>query len=142
MSSENTQLLKIQDKQGFIHNGEINYFGSGWPNCTLEFTSLITEKLSFTEQDLFECLTQLRLELAKYGYKLLCAGARLDVYPSGMDRDMGCGQSAQVIGSGHTGDLKDVQHIGIFDYAEPDLIDLSKNSLIIMPLHGITVMSS
>jgi hypothetical protein len=122
MNEKTIRSLKIQNERGFVINTQIEYFSTSLPNWTLEFTSPITEKLSFTEGDLFECLTQLRLELAKYGYKPLCAGARLDVYPSGMARDMGDGLSAQVMRSEHTTEGKDVQHVSIFDYAEPDLI--------------------
>ena len=122
MNNKNIRLLKIQNEKGFVIDAQIEYFCISWPNWTLNFTSPIIEKLSFTEGDLFECLTQLRLELAKYGYKPLCAGARLDVYPSGMARDMGDGLSVQVMSSEHTTDVKDVQHVSIFDYAQPDSI--------------------
>jgi hypothetical protein len=114
--------LKIQDDKGLIIDAQVEYFSPGWLNWTLEFTSPITEKLSFTEGDVFECLTQLRLELAKYGCKPLCAGARLDVYPSGMARDMGSGLSAQVMSKEPTSKWEDVQHVHIFDYTESDLI--------------------
>jgi hypothetical protein len=122
MADKTLHLLKIQDEQGFFIDAQVEYFSLSFRNWTLEFTSPITEKLSFTEGDVFECLTQLRLELAKYGYKPLCAGARLDVYPSGMARDMGNGLSAQVMSSDPTTEWEDVQHIYIFDYAEPNLI--------------------
>jgi hypothetical protein len=119
-----SRLLKIQDEQKNIIEAMIEYFiervnPDRW---TLEFTSPIAEKLSFTEGDLFECLTKLRLELAQNGYKPLCNGARLNVYVSGMERDMGDGLSAHVITSESTLDIKDVEFVDIFDYAEPDLI--------------------
>jgi hypothetical protein len=121
-NNKTLQSLKIQNEKDFIFDAQIEYFSISCSNWILEFTSPITEKLSFMEGDVFECLTQLRIELAKYGCKPLCAGARLDVYPSGMARDMGDGLSAQVINSGSTNDWKDIQHVSIFDYAEPDLI--------------------
>jgi hypothetical protein len=119
MENKNLRLLKIQDENGFVIDACVEYFSFSWPNWTLEFTSPVTEKLSFTETDVFECLTQLRIELARFGYKPLCAGARLDVYLSGMARDMGGGLSAQVLG---LGDQEDVKIVHIFDYAEPELI--------------------
>jgi hypothetical protein len=122
MQDKTLVTLKIQDDKGLIIDAQVEYFSPSWPNWTLEFTSPITEKLSFTEGDVFECLTQLRLELAKYGCKPLCAGARLDVYPSGMARDMGSGLSAQVMSEEPTTKWEDVQHVHIFDYTEPDLI--------------------
>lgn len=112
--------LKIQDEQGFIIDAQVQYFSPSWPNWILEFTSPSIKKLSFTATDVFECLTQLRLELAQYGYKPLCNGARLNVYPSGMCRDMGNGLSAYVFTPGKQVDSEDL--VGIFDYAEPDSI--------------------
>jgi hypothetical protein len=122
MTEKTLVPLKIQDEQGFIIDAQVKYFSLSWPDWTLEFTSSITEKLSFTEGDVFECLTQLRLKLAKYGCKPLCAGARLDVYPSGMSRDMGSGLSAQVMSQEPKTKWEDVQHVHIFDYTEPDFI--------------------
>jgi hypothetical protein len=122
MNDKTLRILKIQNEEGFVFDAKVEYFSISWSNWILEFTSPITEKLSFIGEDVFECLTQLRIELAKYGYKPLCAGARLDVYPSGMARDMGDGLSAQVISSEPTNDWEDIQHVSIFDYAEPDLI--------------------
>jgi hypothetical protein len=122
MKDKTLVSLKIQDERGFILDAQVEYFSHSWPNWILEFTSPITEKLSFTETDVFECLTQLRLELAKHGCKPLCAGARLDVYSSGMARDMGNGLSAQVMSAEPTTEWEDVQHVHIFDYAEPDSI--------------------
>ena len=120
MEEKTLVSLKIQDKQGFILDALVKYFSPSWPNWTLEFTSPITEKLSFTEGDVFECLTQLRLELAKYDCKPLCAGARLNVYPSGMCRDMGNGLCAYLFIPDKQVDSEDL--VGIFDYAEPDSI--------------------
>ncbi|AFY94380.1 hypothetical protein [Chamaesiphon minutus] len=121
MKDKTLVQLKIQDDRGSIINAHVEYFSPSWPDWILEFTSPITEKLSFTATDVFECLTQLRLELAKHGCKPLCAGARLDVYLSGMHRDMGSGLSAQIMSLGSEVDWKDLQ-VGIFDYAEPDSI--------------------
>jgi hypothetical protein len=120
MKKKNLVILKIQDTQGYIVDAQVKYFSLSWPNWILEFTSPITEKLSFTATDVFECLTQLRLELAKYGCKPLCAGAMLNVYPSGMCRDMGNGLSAYIFTPDKQVDSEDL--VGIFDYAEPDSI--------------------
>jgi hypothetical protein len=122
MEDKTLVQIKIQDESGSILDAQIEYYSPSWPDWILEFTSPITEKLSFTEVDVFECLTQLRLELAKYGYKPLCAGARLDVYPSGMARDMGSGLSAQVMSGKPATSWEDVKHVYIFDYCEPDSI--------------------
>jgi hypothetical protein len=47
--------------------------------------------------DLFEALCNLRLELEKAGVRLCVAGARTDVYPSGVAREMGLGQVAYIL---------------------------------------------
>ncbi len=42
-----------------------------------------------SKRDFFEALRQLRLDLEKSGALLCCFGASENVYPSGMQRDMG-----------------------------------------------------
>jgi hypothetical protein len=49
---------------------------------------------SLSGTDVFKALQDLRLVLEAQGVRLLCAGARLDVWPSGMSRDMGGGKKA------------------------------------------------
>ncbi|NNE84593.1 MAG: hypothetical protein HKN28_11540 [Alphaproteobacteria bacterium] len=70
--------------------------------------------------DYFNALLILRTQLEATGHRLLCNGARRNVWPSGMSRSMGGGRKAYVMRMGqptHGDDLVD-----IFDYAEPDLI--------------------
>ncbi|WP_309736981.1 hypothetical protein [Chamaesiphon sp. OTE_75_metabat_556] len=125
------QRVKIQNEKGFVFDAEVRYYraDSIIRKWALEFTSSITRELFFMEGDVFRCLTQLRLELAKDGYKILCAGARIDVYPSGMSRDMGGGVVANVLSSkaektdlDPTVEGENAELVHIFDYAEPDLI--------------------
>jgi hypothetical protein len=70
-------------------------------------------------RDLYEALQNLRQDLEPEGVRILCAGARTDVAPSGMGRSMGGGRKVYIlkIGQQATSDLVD-----IFDPAEPDLI--------------------
>jgi hypothetical protein len=49
--------------------------------------------------DLFECLSQIRLQVEKIGCRLACNGSRLDVWPSGMARDMSGAKLAYEISS-------------------------------------------
>lgn len=51
-------------------------------------------ELSEEAADLFECLINLRTRLAEQGAVILCAGARKNVFPSSMARDMGGGRLA------------------------------------------------
>lgn len=74
----------------------------------------------FCGDDLFDALTALRSEFEARGCRLLCAGARVDVFPSGMSRSMGGGRKAYVTKLGKpTGETSLVD---IFDYAEPNLV--------------------
>ena len=67
---------------------------------TIEVFSTIPGKLvasglglnnrEFAGVDLFAAFLELREELEKAGHLLLCAGSRVDVWPSGMSRSM-CG---------------------------------------------------
>jgi hypothetical protein len=120
MEDKVSESLKIQDDREFIFDAQVECFRqSHWSAWTLEFTSSITRKLSFTDEDIFKCLTQLRIELAKDGCKVLCNGARLDTYRSGMSCDMGSGLSVEVMSLDPE---IDIDYVYIFDYAKPDLI--------------------
>ena len=50
--------------------------------------------------DQFECLLRLRTELEPLGYRTLVNGARLDVWPSGMARQMAAGRKCYVLTMG------------------------------------------
>lgn len=73
-------------------------------------------------RDLFDGLIMLRNELEKSGKKVLCNGARKNVWPSGMCRSMGGGRKAYVMEMGCPAREK----VNIFDYAAPELIVTTK----------------
>lgn len=95
---------------------------------TLEIASKPPWKLSargmglegheFIGSDLFDALIALREKLEREGCLPLCAGARVDVFPSGMSRSMGGGRTAYVTIPGRPG----TQTIDIFADAEPDAV--------------------
>jgi hypothetical protein len=66
------------------------------PPWTLNFSGLGMRDHTFSGTDLFGALVALRRHLEGMGYRLLCAGARRDVYPSGMARAMGSARKAYV----------------------------------------------
>jgi hypothetical protein len=70
--------------------------------------------------DLFDALRDLRAKLDPLGCKLLCNGARRDVWPSGMARDMGHARKAYITRAGHSTTMADL--VDIFEYSEPGLI--------------------
>ena len=63
--------------------------------------------------DYFEAFCQIRLELEKERLIPFCYGASLDVYPSGMCRDMGAGMAAYRLTPGKHTKRSDL--IGIFE---------------------------
>jgi hypothetical protein len=61
--------------------------------------------------DLFDCLCLLRERLEPDGWLIMCEGARVDVYPSGMSREMGAGRRAYVLRLGEHADRNDLVDI-------------------------------
>ncbi|MFZ6013042.1 MAG: hypothetical protein ACOYXT_22055 [Bacteroidota bacterium] len=61
--------------------------------------------------DYFECLLQIRNVFEKNNLIILCNGARYDVYPSRMSRQMGKGLKGYVLTLGKQADEKDLVDI-------------------------------
>jgi hypothetical protein len=72
------------------------------------------------EADLFECLRTIRRELEPTGVRLCCNGARVDVWPSGMARDMGGGRHAYILRMGRQAQRSDL--VSIFDPAPVEAV--------------------
>lgn len=90
------------------------------PDATYDTSSLTVIRGEFVGRtfvggDLFDAMIALREELETVGGKLLCAGARRDVWPSGMSRSMGSARKAYVLELGKPG----VILVDIFEPAEP-----------------------
>lgn len=64
--------------------------------------------------DLFECLSQIRTVAEQIGYRLACNGSRIDVWPSGMARDMAGARMAYLLSPGRK------ELVDIFDGAPFD----------------------
>ncbi len=97
--------------------------------CSIEFSTtppwelrLLGETNGVVEysckgEDLFDCLTELRLQnLEKRGSLILCNGARFDVYPSRMSRQMSGGRKAYIMRIGQPSRRTDL--VDIFDPVE------------------------
>ncbi|MDP9265797.1 MAG: hypothetical protein M3O91_06745 [Chloroflexota bacterium] len=104
---------------------------SGTRTATIEYgpkRDLCSLKLSlddgraFTAEssDYFECLILVRRDLEAEGIVVCCQGARRDVWPSGMARDMGAGLKAYVLTIGRAPERGDL--ISIFGPADRELI--------------------
>ena len=72
-----------------------------------------------TATDFFQALCDLRDVLAKDGLTPICYGASLNVFPSGMARDMGLGLKAYKLAKGRHAKMEDLVEI----FAEgPDIV--------------------
>lgn len=70
----------------------------------------------FVGDSLFDALTALRLHFEAQGSRLICAGARRNVYPSGMARSMGSARKAYMMEIGYPATVL----VDIFDRADPE----------------------
>ena len=75
---------------------------------------------SFEAQDLFAALQSIRHYLAMHGWRLLCYGARNDVYPSGMSRESTGGRTAYILSIGQRTQRSDL--VDIFNPTTDDHI--------------------
>ncbi|TCR93297.1 hypothetical protein [Rhizobium sp. BK376] len=71
-----------------------------YPNCRLQ-CEYRDRRLEATASDFFEALCVVRNMMATDGLIPFCYGASLNVYPSGMARDMGRGLKAYKLKKGH-----------------------------------------
>jgi hypothetical protein len=71
-----------------------------FPKCYIHFENNELGAYEISDIDLFECLCKLRKFLEEGGWIILCNGARRDVYPSTMAREMSGGEKAylQIMG--------------------------------------------
>jgi len=78
--------------------------------CHLTF-SYRGRRIEAEASDYFEALCQVRLLLAKEGLIPFCYGASVNVYPSGMGRDMAAGLKAYKMALGKHVRIQDLVHI-------------------------------
>jgi hypothetical protein len=117
---------------------------SGKSNATLEISleapwllKLVCDDEVFEAQefDVFESLIAIRRQLEPMNWVLCCAGARADVWPSGMSRDMGGGRRAYVHVAGRRPSFEDL--VDIFDPADcGDVVSVDAQKLSIKELRG------
>ena len=87
-------LLNLQYADGTM--AVLNVAVASTPPWKLTVSGGGFEGQEFEGDDLFGAMTALRRKLEKRGISLQCAGARKDVYPSGMSRSMGSARNAYV----------------------------------------------
>jgi hypothetical protein len=81
------------------------------------FTGMGWAQRKFAGIDIFDSLILLRRALEDFGARALCAGARLDTYPSAMTRDTGGGRKVYITRMVAQAKLEDL--VDIFDPAHP-----------------------
>jgi hypothetical protein len=115
------ESLSILHADGHVEEGRLTRRGLAGspPTCRIEFQSSERAPLVFERDDFFECLVDLRRLVEKEGGKVLCQGARRDVFPSPMMRSTGCA-TAYVTRMGESVTSPEVVHI--FEPAPADLV--------------------
>jgi len=113
MSPEERVITAIDSSgRSFVVNARVSTRKEGY---RLELTAPELGVRAADASDVFECLCRLRTQLDREGIRLCCNGARLNVWPSGMARDMGGGLKAYVLQIGRRATIDDL--VDIFDSA-------------------------
>jgi len=108
-----TKELVTFDRGGSV--GSIVVTITSEPICRVSVGSAV-----FEAADLFGALVLLRASLEKNGRFIACNGARRDVFPSGMAREMSRGRKAYILKPGVRPSREDL--VDIFDRADADRI--------------------
>ncbi len=86
--------------------------------CELIVSSTGNEMKRYAGSDYFEAMCHWRVELEKEDARLLCNGARIDCFPSGMSRSMGKGLTVYVNETGKPSS----ERLNLFGQAEADKV--------------------
>ena len=104
--------VALIDSNNRLIKGKVSY--SNDLPCHLELDINSRRKFQSDGEDVFQCLQMIRLDLENQGIKILCNGARKNVSPSGMGRQMSNGQKIYVLNLGQSA----TELVDIFDPAE------------------------
>ena len=109
----NVRSIKARHANGDVEECSIQIVRDS--QYKLIFSGAGFQEQKFSSSDQFGALMLLRLELEKINVQLLCNGARRDVFPSGMGRDMG-GGNGYLMKLGCRASSADL--VGIFEYSD------------------------
>ena len=112
------KAIKVRGPDGTIEECSVEIVQD--PKWKLVFFGAGIERREFSNGDLFDAFTSLRKVLEESGVQILCAGARPDVFPSGMSRDMGGGRKAYITKLSSPALRTDL--VDIFDHSEPQSV--------------------
>ena len=99
---------------------ELRFLGQGVNRCRIDLRRELGFGSEFDGPDFFEALRVMRLAAEPSGWMVLCAGARRDVWCTGMSRSMGLGCTAYVLRPGRP--VRRADLVGIFEAASPDSV--------------------
>ena len=123
-SPRQSHLIKLQFANGDVSDAELIYFtkygSENYAGATC--LELQLDKVGHFYQEshnYFDALIDLRKELEPLQIKVLCFGARKDVWASGMQRDMGAGLTAYLLSAKVEGRKPEQSS---FDYAPAETI--------------------
>lgn len=93
----------------------------------------------FRGSDFFGCLIDARLVLESRGLLLCCQGARSDVFPSGMQRQMGLGRVARLL----TRDVDRQGEVDIFAAAKPhEVVSVQRQKVAVYEFFNLSLPGS
>jgi hypothetical protein len=123
-SPKQTHLVKVQLADGRVSDAELvsfaKYSSESYAGATcLELQLEKVRRFYHESHSYFDALIELRKEFEPLQIKVLCYGARKDVWASGMQRDMGAGLTAYLLSAKGEGRKPEQS---IFDYAPPETI--------------------
>ena len=109
-----TKTIKVRRPDGVIEECSVEIVQD--PQWKLIFSGVGLQGREFVNGDIFDAFISLRTALETIGVQVLCAGARPNVFPSGMSRDMGGGRKAYITRLGSPALRADL--VDIFDYSD------------------------
>jgi hypothetical protein len=90
------------------------------PNCSIEFQHPEIGSYTFSGEDLFECLCDLRDFLEDRDWYIVCNGSRIDAYTSGMARQMSGGEKIYLHNSENINGNR--RTVNLFGATDPDKV--------------------
>lgn len=111
--------IEYLNAQGTVGSVEVEWWSEpredGWPVYHVRIP-LPEASSEGTGNDVYEAFQNARVDLEKLGFRFLCYGASLQVWPSGMARDQGQGRKAYVLRLDRPMSFDDL--VDIFDTGE------------------------
>ncbi len=112
--------VQIEDANGHVQMAELSIVDEE-AECSLELKAEQLPTLRVEGPHLFKCLQLLRNELEQFECRILCNGARRDVYATGFCISMGTGRVAYLLKEGQV--LRREDLVDIFGPTDSSLVD-------------------